>query len=123
MAGGMGAAVVLREQLDVLVLLTTIRFVLDAVVGEVDLPGTAGRGRAPIAISSSSRSGRPSLSAVAVVLLQELLGTPSSPAGRRADLEPVALVEEPGFLLPVRRVEVLVVFDLPLTAHAGVERL
>ena len=36
-AGGMGAAVVLREQLDVLVVFAPVDLVLDAVVGEVDL--------------------------------------------------------------------------------------
>ena len=34
----MGAAVVFREQLDVLVVLTPVHFVLDAVVGKVNLP-------------------------------------------------------------------------------------
>ena len=37
MAGGVGAAVVLREQLDVLVVLAPVNLVLDAVVREVNL--------------------------------------------------------------------------------------
>ena len=60
----MGAAVVLSEQLDVLVVLPPVDLVLDAIVREVDLPIEVGQVVlvGPPADSSSSRSGRPSLS-------------------------------------------------------------
>ncbi len=124
----MGAAVVLREQLDVLVLLTPVHFVLDAVVGEVDLlievrQVMFARPLANLVLVAVGAA--IAVGTSAVVLLEELLvlalqvlfedDTPN--------LEPVVLVSKPGFLLAVRRVEVGVVVDLALAADAGVERL
>jgi hypothetical protein len=38
MAGGVSAAIMLREQLDVLMVFAPVDLVLDAVIGEVNLP-------------------------------------------------------------------------------------
>src|SRR5690606_23430047 len=125
---GMGAAVVLGEQLDVLVLLAAVDLVLDAEVGKVDLvvevrqlvltrPCTnlvVVSIRTAVAVSSS-----------AVVLLQELLVLALQVLFEddATDLEPIVLVTEPRLLLAVGRVEVRVVVELPFAAHARVERL
>ena len=113
----MGAAVVLREQLDVLVVLASVDLVLDAVVGEVDLlievrQVVFARPLANLVLVAVRTA--VAVGASAVVLLQELLVLALQVLleDDAPNLEPVVLVAEPGFLLPVRRVEVRVVVEL-----------
>src|SRR5690606_28425730 len=109
MAGGMRAAVVLREQLDVLVQFTPIDLVLDAVVREMDplvevrqvvvlrpiANLSLGAVRTAIAVGAST-----------VVFLQELLVLALQILLKddAANLEVVMFLAESDFFLPVRRI-------------------
>ena len=116
MAGGMSAAVVRREQLDVLVVLAAVDLVLDAVVGEVHLAVEVRQivfarpvaDLVLVAIRSSVAVG-----ATAVVLLQELLVLALQVLleDDASDLEVAVLVSETGFFLSKRRVEIRVVVE------------
>ena len=127
-AGGVSAAVVRREQLDVLVALAAIDLVLDAVVGEVNLAVEVRQvvfarpvtDLVLVAVRSAVAVG-----AVAVGLLQELLVLALQVLleDDAPDLEVAVLVSETGLFLAKRRVEVRVVVDLAGAADAGVERL
>ncbi len=120
----MGAAVVLREQLDVLVVVAPVDLVLDAVVREVDLAievrqVVLARPVADLVLVAVRTA--VAVGPAAVVLLQELLIVALQVLFEddAPNLEAAVLVSEPGFLLAVRRVEVRVVVDVALTAHAG----
>jgi hypothetical protein len=124
----MGAAVVLCEQLNVLMVLAPLQVVLDAVVREVDLAVEVREVvlacpladlvlvpvRAAVAV-------RPS----AVVFLQEslVLALQVMVEDDTSNLEPAVFVAKPRFFLPVGRVEAGVMLDFALTADAGVELL
>jgi hypothetical protein len=110
------------------VLLTPVHFVLDAVVGKVDLlievrqvvltrPFT---NLALVAVRTAVAVG-----ASAVVFLQELLVLALQVLLEHdaPDLEAAVLLTEPGFLLAVCRVEIRVVVDFALATHARIERL
>ena len=117
MAGGMGAAVVRREQLDVLVKFAPIDLVLDAVVGEMDLLVEVRQivFARPVTNLVLVAAGRPSLSE-----RPRLCSCRNSWYSRfrscsrmtRRISRPVVLVSEPRFLLAIRRVEIRVVVDL-----------
>jgi hypothetical protein len=127
-AGSMGAAVVFREQLDVLMVLASVDLVLDGVVREVDLPVEVRQIVIPppftnlvlVAVWPPVAVGPAS-----VVLLQELLVLALQVLleDDAPNLEPAVLVPEPGLFLSVRRVEIRVVIELTLSTDAGVERL
>ena len=118
----------LREQLDVLVVLAPVDLVLDPVVREVYLAVEVRQivlacplaNLVLVAVRTTVAVG-----ASAIVFLQELLVVALQVVVEHdaTDIEPAVLVAEPGFLLAVRRVEVRVVFDFAFTADAGVERL
>ena len=117
-AGGVGATIVGREQLDVLMELPAIDLVLDAVIREVhmvvevrqivlarpitDLIVVAAR--AAVAVRS-----------VAVVVLQKLLVLALQVLLQNdaSNLEVRMLASKAGFFLTERRVEIRVVVDLP----------
>ena len=127
-AGRMGAAVVLSEQLDVLVVLPPVDLVLDAIVREVDLPIEVRQvvlvrplaDFVLVAVRTAVAVG-----ASAVVLLQELLilALQVLLEDDAPNLGPVVLVPEPCLLLPVGRIEIRVVVNFAVAAHARVERL
>jgi len=113
-AGGVRAAVVRREEL---VQVPAIDLVLDAVVREVHL---AIEIREVVLVRPVSnlvllRPGRPSLSARSRLLLQErlVLRLQVLFEDDAADLRAVALVSQPGLLLPKRGIEIRLVVDLP----------
>ena len=123
----MSAAVVRREQLDVLVKFPAIDLVLDAVVGEMNLVVEVRQIvlARPVAdlVLVAARSAV-AVGAVAVVVLQELLVLALQVLFEddASDLEVRVLVSKTGFLLAKRRVEIRVVVDLPRAADAGVEQ-
>jgi hypothetical protein len=128
MAGSVGTAVVLGEQLDVLVMLAPVDLVLDAVVREVNLAVEVrqvvlARPLANLALVAVRTA--VAIDPAAIVFLQELLilALQVLLEDDASNLESVVLVAKTGFLLPIRRVEVRVVLDFALTADAGVERL
>src|SRR5262245_25425642 len=127
-AGGMSAAVVRREQLDVLVAFPTIDFILDAVVREVHLAievrqlvFTGPIANLVLVAARSAVAVRP----VAVVVLEELLVLALQVLleNDAADLEVVVLISEACFLLAICRVKTRIVVDLAVTTDASVERL
>lgn len=124
----MGAAIVLREQLDVFVTLATLHLVLDTEVGElhpfVDIRQVAILCPTTDLLLVAVRSAiavRP----VAVPLLKELLVFPLQILFEddAADLDGLVFHAEPRFLLAICCVEVGIVVDLAGAAHARVERL
>jgi hypothetical protein len=128
MAGRVSAAVVLGEQLDVLVQLASVHLVLDAVVREVHLAVEVRQVVLPRPLADlvlvavgASVTVRPA----AVVFLQELLvfALQVVVEDDALDLEAAVLVAEPGFLLAVGGVEVRVVVEFALAADARVEVL
>jgi hypothetical protein len=127
-AGGVGTAVVFREQLDVLVVFLPIDFVLDSVVGEVDLlieirQDVVARPLADLVLVAVGTA--ITVGASAVVFLQEFLVLTLQVLleDDAPDVEAAVLVSEACLLLAVRRVEVRVVVDFAGPAGASVERL
>jgi hypothetical protein len=124
----MSAAVVRREQLDILVLLAAVDLVLDAVVREVHLTIEVRQVvlACPIAdfVFAAVRSSVAVCSA-SVVILQEFLVLPLEVLleNDAADLEIRMLVSEARFLLAERRVEIRIVVNLAGATDAGVECL
>ena len=105
----MSAAVVRREQLDVLVVLATIHLVLDAVVREVHLAIEVRQVvlACPVAdLVVGAVWPSVAVRAISVVVLQELLVLPLEVLfeGDAANLKSRMLVSEAGFLLAERRV-------------------
>ena len=128
MAGGVGAAVVFREQLDVLVVFASVDLVLDPVVREVDVAVEVRQvvfarplANLPLVAVRTAVAVGPA----AVVFLQELLilALQILFEDDAPNLQSVVLIPKPGFFLPVRRVEVRVVVDFALPADARIERL
>ena len=118
----------LREQLDVLMVFAPVHLVLDAVIGEVNLPVeirqvVLARPLANLVLVAvrAAVAVRPA----AVVFLKELLilALQILFEDDAPNLEPAVFVAEAGVLLAVRRVKVGVVVDFALTTDAGVERL
>jgi hypothetical protein len=113
----MGAAVVLSEQLDVLMVLPPVDLVLDAIVREVDLPIEV---RQVVLVGPPADivlvSVRPAVAvgAPSVVFLQELLilAFQFLLEDDASNLGPVVLVAGPCLLLPVGRIEIRVPMDL-----------
>jgi hypothetical protein len=127
-AGGMTAAVVLREHLHVLVAFAAIDLVLDAKVGEVDAIIEV---RQFVVLRPSADlflvAVRPpvTIGPVAVVVLEELLVLPLEVLFQddTADLDVSVLLSETRFLLAIRGVQVGVMIELARAVHARVERL
>lgn len=126
--GRVSAAIVLGEQLDVLVVLASVHLVLDAVVREVDLAIEVreivfARPVANLALVAVRTA--VAIRPAAVVFLEELLilALQVMVEDDAPNLEPAVLGAEPRLLLAVRRVEVRVVLDFAFPAHASVERL
>ena len=124
----MSAAVVRREQLDVLVVLAAVDLVLDAVIGEMHLAievrqVVLARPVADLFLAAVRSS--VAVWSVAVVVLQELLVLAFEILleDDAADLEIRMLVSKEGFLLAERRVEMRIVVDLAGATDASVERL
>lgn len=126
--GGVSSAVVRSEQLDVLVTFPPVRFVLDAVVGEVHLfievrEVVLACGVADLVLVAARSA--VAVWPVAVVVLEELLILAFQVLleDDAADFEVAMLVSEPGFLLPVRCVKIRVVVDLPGATDADMVSL
>ncbi len=115
-AGGMGAAVVRREQLDVFVAFPPIGLVLDAVVGEMHLAVEVRQlvfaSPVPDLVFAAVRA-TVAVGVMTVGFLQELLVLPRQVLldDDAPDVEVAVLISETGFLLAIRRVEIRVVVD------------
>jgi hypothetical protein len=114
-----------REQLDVLVEFPPVHFVLDAVVGKVDLlvkvrQIVLARPVADLVLVAAWSA--VAVRMVAIVVLQELLVLALQVLFEddASDLEAVVLVSKTGFLLAKRGVEIRVVVDLSRATDAGV---
>jgi hypothetical protein len=126
--GGVRASVVLCEYLDVLVAFAAVDLVLNAEVGEVDAIVEYGSScsAAHWRISSSERSGRPSLSdRLAVVLLQELLILPLQLLFEHdaVDIDVVLPLSKTGFFFAIRGIQPGVVIQFAWAVYARVELL
>jgi hypothetical protein len=124
----MSAAVVGREQLDILVVLAAIRLVLDAVVREVHLAIEVRQVvlACPVAdLVVGAVGSSVAVRSIAVAVLQELLVLTFEVLleDDAADLEIRMLVSETHFLLAERRVQIRIVVDLARATDAGVEPL
>ena len=117
-----------REQLDVLVLLTAVDLVLDAVIRKMDLAIEVRQVvlARPVAdlIFAAVRSSVAVCSA-SIVVLQEILILPLEVMldDDAADLQIRMLVPEARLLLAERRVEIRIMLDLARATDASVERL
>ena len=115
-AGRVSAAVVRREQLDILVAFPPIYLVFDAAVGEVDLAVEVRQVvlARPVADLVLVAAGSAVASGAVAVVVQELLVLPLQVLfeDNAPNLEHVVLVSEASFLMPKRCVEIRVVVDL-----------
>jgi hypothetical protein len=127
-AGGMAAAIVLREHLHVLAMFAAIDLVLDAKVGEVDAIIEVRQFvvlRPPADLFLVAVRPPVAVGPVAVVVLEEVLVLPLEVLFEddTADLDVSVLLSETGFLLAIGGIQVGVVIEFARAVHARVERL
>src|SRR5262245_28335103 len=122
------AAVVRREQLDVLVKVPAVSLIFDSVIREMHLAVEERQvvvARPVADLTLVAAGSAVAVGAVAVVVLQELLVLALEVLFEddAPDVEGIVLVSEPTLFLPKRCVEVRVVVDRSRAAGAGVEQL